>query len=56
MASACGSVDLNAVDSCANTNVADLQTCLEAEDDAAGAEAFTSSYELAATICPTSLM
>ncbi len=57
VASNCGSVNLNNIASCSNVSVGDLQTCLAAQDDNTGADAFPQNYQLPedGTVCPTSL-
>jgi hypothetical protein len=56
VADACGApVDLNDIDSCSATDVASLNACVLAEDDARGSEAFSAGYELPATVCPIAL-
>jgi len=52
---ACTGVDLTALDSCANTNLADLKACLLAADDLRAGQAFAAAYQLPATICPVAL-
>jgi hypothetical protein len=47
----CATVNLANLDSC-DTTLANLKTCLLAEDNARGGEAFSSSYELPPTVCP----
>lgn len=49
----CAAANLANLDSCAADTAANLKSCNGAAYDAAGDEAFTTAYELPATICPT---
>ncbi len=51
----CAGVNLAALDSCDNTDLASLKACLLAEDDAAGSTAFQAHYKLDPTVCPVSM-